>query len=100
MKELRELLELNIGFGGDSLYSLMGWEKLDMSGGRWDQHRKRYGDIKGKTWLPIVSTVEVHSGLSSTCTQKTEVRGSLRWDVLRHTNLTENTSIEQCSQHC
>lgn len=98
MKELRELLELNIGFGGDSLYSLMG--ERGHVGGRWDQHRKRYGDIKVKPWLPIVSTIQVHNRLSSSYTQKTEVRGSLRWDVLRHTNLTENTSIQQCSQHC
>lgn len=50
----------------------------EMSGGRWDQHRKRYGDTKGKPWLPTVSAIEVHNGLSSTRTQRSETRQSHR----------------------
>lgn len=64
LRELRELLGQSIGTVGDSHMR----KTKDVR----DQHR-RYGNIKGQAWLPMVSTVEVQ-GMSYTCIQKTEVR--------------------------
>lgn len=74
LKELRELLGQSTGTVGDSH---VGKTKDVM-----DQHRK-YGDIKGQLWLPMVSTVEAQGAVirqvisPGTCS--------------RHPFLTENT---------
>lgn len=81
LKELRELLGQSTGTVGDSHVG----KTKDVR----DQHR-RYGDIKGQLWLPMVSTVEAQGAVIH---MHTENRGQVTspGTCSRHPFLTENT---------